>query len=177
MALSGAVPSHAQAQRFAIDGGQSEVEFRVRYLGLFTLGGRFGHVSGIVTVDPAHWETLEVAIEIPLDSLETRPEFWRSDMLGPRFFDAARYPTMSFRATGAERLGAETGAAAGTLTLHGATGPVRLQVRISTTTGALHVDGETRISRSAFGLGTSMPFASDEVRVTLRIRTLPAGTP
>ena len=177
LALGAAVPAHATPQRYAIDAARSRVEFRVHYLGLFTLGGQFSGISGVVTFDPDHWENLEVAIQIPVDSLQTRPEFWRSEMLGPRFFDGGQFPTIGFHAAGAERLGDETGEAGGTLTLHGMSGPVRLRARISALSGTLEVDGETLISRSAFRLGATLPFASDEVTVTMRIRAVPANPP
>lgn len=177
IAVGWAAPAGAAPQRFAIDAVASRIEFRVRYLGLFTLGGRFSHVAGIVVFDPAHWETLEVAIEIPVDSLETRPEFWRGEVLGPRFFDAARFPTIRFRAAGAERTGTANGEAAGTLVLHGKSGPVRLRAGIAELPGALQIDGETHLARSAFGLGTALPFASDDVTVTLRIRAVVAAAP
>ena len=83
--LGTAGPAVAAPQRYTIDGTASGVDFRVRYLGLFSLGGHFSHVTGVVVFDPAHWETLEVAIQIPVDTLETRPEFWRGEVLGPSF--------------------------------------------------------------------------------------------
>jgi polyisoprenoid-binding protein YceI len=177
-AAIGAVrPVCAAPQRFAIDAMQSSVDFRIRYLGLFSLGGRFSRVTGVVVFDPDHWESLEVAIEIPVDSLESRPEFYRNELLGPRFFDRPRYPTIEFRAAGAEHTGPAAGEATGELTLHGATGPVRLRARIVATDGALQVDGETHLARSAFGLGATLPFASDEVTVTMRIRAAVTAPP
>lgn len=176
-AIGAAGSAHAAPQRFAIDATQSRVDFRIRYLGLFSPGGRFSHVTGVVVFDPDHWETLEVEIEIPVDSLESRPEFWRSELLGPHFFDRSRYPSIAFRAAGAERTGPATGESAGDLTLHGTTGPIRLRARITAVAGALQVDAETRLARSAFGLGATLPFASDEVTVTLRIRAVPASGP
>ena len=170
-------PAQAAPQRFAVDAAQSHVDFRIRYLGLFSLSGRFNHVTGVVVFDPDHWETLEVAIQIVVDSLELKPEFWRNELLSARFFDAHRHPTIGVRATGAERTGPASGETTGSLTLHGTTGPVRLRARITTTNGTLEVDGETRLARSAFGLGASLPFASDEVTVALRIRAAPADTP
>jgi polyisoprenoid-binding protein YceI len=177
-AAIGAVrPVCAAPQRFAIDATQSSVDFRIRYLGLFSLGGRFSHVTGVVVFDPDHWESLEVAIEIPLESLESRPEFYRNELLGPHFFDRRRYPTIDFRAAGAERTGPATGEATGDLTLHGATRPVKLRARIVAMDGALEVDGETHLARSAFGLGATLPFGSDEVTVTMRIRAAVAAAP
>jgi len=175
VALLAAPAASAAAQRFAIDPANSRVDFRVRYLGLFTLGGRFAHPTGVVVFDPGHWESLEVTIEIPVDSLESRPQFWRSELLGPRFFDARRFPTIDWRAARAKRLESDNVETGGPLTLHGTTKPVTLRARIRTVDGQLEVDGEARLSRSAFGLGATLPLASDEVAVMLHVRATPAG--
>lgn len=175
--IGAAWPACAAPQRFAIDVTQSRVDFRIRYLGLFSLGGHFSRVTGVVIFDPNHWETLEVAIEIPVDSLESRPEFYRSELLSPKFFDSHRYPAIGFHAAGAEHTGPATGEATGALTLHGATGPVRLRARVTAMGGTLEVYGETQLARSAYGLGATLPLASDEVTVTLRIRAALATTP
>ena len=177
VAIGAPRPVCAAPQRFEVDAAQSHVDFRIRYLGLLTLSGRFSDVTGVVVFDPDHWETLEVAMQILVESLDLKPEFWRNELLSPRFFDARRYRTIGFSAAGAERTGPAAGDATGSLTLHGTTGPVRLRARITATAGALEVDGETHLARSAFGLGATLPFASDEVTVTLRIRATPATVP
>jgi polyisoprenoid-binding protein YceI len=177
IAFGVAGPVVAAPQRYTVDAASSSVDFRIRYLGLFTPGGRFSHVTGTVVFDPAHWETLEVTIRIPLDSLESRPEFWRGELLGSRFFDSRRYPNIDFSAAGAMRTGAGTGQAAGSLTLHGVSRPVTLRARIVAAGGALEVEGDTRLRRSVFGLGATLPLASDEVTVTLHIRAILATPP
>lgn len=170
----------AEPQRYRVDAAHSRVEFRIRYLGFFSPGGHFDRVNGIVTFDPEHWETLEVAIDIPLASLESRPAFWRPELLGPRFFDSARFPSMAFHATRAESRGPSSGAAWGSLSLHGVTRPVTLQARVVSHPDEVEIDAETRISRSAFGLGGTLPLAGDEVTVVMHIRAVadaaaPAG--
>ena len=176
-ALAPAAGAVAMPQRYAIDPAGSRVEFRVRYLGLFTLGGRFSRATGVVVFDPAHWDSLEVTIQIPVDSLESHPDFWRGELLGPRFFDARRYPSIDFRAVRGARLDESAGEAAGSLTLHGLTRAVTLRARITSIGGQLEVEGETHLSRSAFGLGATLPLASDEVTVTLRIRGAAQSVP
>ncbi len=169
-----AAAAMAAPQQYAIDPARSSVEFRIRYLGLFTPGGRFGRLSGVIVFDPDHWETLEVTIQIPVDSLESRPEFWRSDLLGPRFFDVSRFPTIALRASGAVRTTPEAGEASGSLTLHGTTRQTVLRARIRPGDGALEVEGEARISRADFGFAPTLPFASDQVTVTMTIRAVRA---
>ena len=81
---------------YAVDATGSRVEFRLRYFGFFSPGGRFDRVAGSVNFDPEHWDALTVSIRIAVESLESRPRFWRDELLGPRFFDGARYPGISF---------------------------------------------------------------------------------
>ena len=177
VAIAATGSAAAAPQLFTIDSASSTVDFRLRYLGLFTPGGRFSRVTGAIALDPTRPDSVAVTIQIPVDSLESRPEFWRSELLGPRFFDTNRYPVMEFHADHVPRTGPSGGEAAGRLTLHGVTGPVRLRAHVTASAGALEIAGETRISRSAFGLGATLPLASDQVTVTLRIRAVAAPEP
>ena len=94
-----------------IDVAHSYVEFQIRYLGLFTFGGRFSGLAGTLVFDKDHWDTLESQIEIPVDTLQARPSLWRATLLGPVYFDESHFPTIEFAATHAERTGPTTGEA------------------------------------------------------------------
>jgi polyisoprenoid-binding protein YceI len=158
---------------YAVDGTRSQVEFHIRYLGFFSPGGRFDRVAGTVSFDPERWDALAVSIRIGVDGLESRPRFWRNELLGPRFFDHARYPDIAFDGRHAERTGPDAGLAFGALTLRGITRPVALRTRLVVAAGALDVDADTTVRRSDFGLGGVLPLASDDVSIVLHLRAIP----
>ena len=165
----------AASQRYTVDVARSRVDFRIRYLGLFNPGGQFHGVTGTVVFDPLHWETLEVLIQIPVDSLESGPSLWRSELIGPRFFDGDRYPTIEFGSTRTERTAYATADIWGNLKLRSVTRPVLLKARIvpEADAAAVAVEAETLLQRSAFGLGAVLPFASDDVTIILHLRIVP----
>jgi polyisoprenoid-binding protein YceI len=102
----------------------------------------------------------------------------------PDFFDAAKYPTITFKSTKVTKAGKDKLKIAGDLTLHGVTKPVTLDV---STTGA-EVKGmfgetrrgfsaTTRISRKEFGLTWNKvveagPAVGDEVTIALEIEAV-----
>jgi polyisoprenoid-binding protein YceI len=162
---------------YQIDTVRSEVNFGVQCFGFFKYGGRFSRFSGNVVLDPSHWETLQLTVNIPVDSLESRPRLWRRVLLGPAFFDSVHYPSIAFGAMNATRTGRTSAEATGNLTIRGTTRPLRLAILAAPNADALEVNAETTLKRSDFGLGGVLPFASDDVTVVLRLRLLPEPPP
>jgi polyisoprenoid-binding protein YceI len=158
---------------YAVDSASSRVDFRIRLFGLFSPGGRFRRVAGTVVFDPDHWDALAVSVRISVGDMESRPRFWRDELLGPRFFDHARYPQISFAATRAEQTAPSAGLAYGEVTLRGTTRPVVLRARLQPSDEALEIEADTALKRSDFGLGGVLPLASDEVTIALSLHTTP----
>lgn len=160
---------------YTVDGARSQVEFRIRYFGFFSPGGRFDQVAGTVTFEPARWDALAVSIRISVDSLDSRPRFWRDELLGPRFFDHARFSDITFDGRRAEQTGPDAGRVFGALTLRGITQPVTLRAHLAAAPAALDIDADTSVRRSDFGLGGVLPLASDEVSIVLHLRAVPGS--
>ena len=175
IAIVTASAAGAEPRCYAVDAARSQVEFRIRVFGLFRPGGRFDRIDGTVLFDRQHWETLVVTVRIAVDGLEGRPRFWRDELLGARFFDRARYPTITFAGTHAERTGPASGVAYGSLTLRGITRPIALRARLAPAADALEIDADSSVRRSEFGLGGVLPLASEEVAVQMHLRATPAA--
>ena len=171
--LAGALQASARQVPYKIDIDRSEVDFGVKCFGFFKYGGRFSGFSGDVLLDPEHWESLQLKIQIPVDSLESRPKLWRHTLLGPAFFDSNRYPSIKFGAMNARRTGQTSAEATGNLTIRGTTRPMRLSILAAPNADAIEIDTETTLKRSDFGLGGVLPLASDDVTVVLRLRLVP----
>jgi polyisoprenoid-binding protein YceI len=102
--------------------------------------------------------------------------------MGRGWFEAAKFPKMTFRSTRVERTGANTARVTGTLTLHGVSRPVRLAVTYNGGYPPASFDpGGARIGfsahgtlrRSAFGIASAIPApgsnlgVGDEVEVAI----------
>ncbi|MBS0374299.1 MAG: YceI family protein [Proteobacteria bacterium] len=177
VALGASAPAIAATQRYAVDGAQSWVDFKVRYLGLFSLGGRFRAVTGDLAVDLDDARELVVTMAIPVSTLESKPAFWRSELLSPRFFDAAHHPEIRFAAERSESEAGDARRCFGTLTLRGTSRPVVLDARLRRAAGSLEVEASALVSRAAFGLGGVLPFASDDVTISLHLVARPTPSP
>ena len=162
--------------RYNVDVTRSRVDFKIRYLGIFMLGGQFNGVVGTAVFDSDRWETLAVGIRVPVNGLETRPSFWRGELLGPHFFDSAHYPAIEFSTTRTARTGNGTADAWGNLTVRSVTRPVLLKARVGLESDAVAVtvEAEAQLQLSAFGLGGVVRFASDDVAIVLHLRMVPA---
>jgi polyisoprenoid-binding protein YceI len=110
-------------QRFSVDWPHSAVDFAVRFMGLSTVRGAFANFGGTLMYDPASILGSSVSIVIQTNSINTNVEFRDKDLKSPNFFDAEKYPLITFHSEKIEK--AKDGfVARGPLTMHGITRPV-----------------------------------------------------
>ena len=87
----------AGGSSWQIDPAHSHVEFAVRHLMISTVKGAFGDVRGAVWVDESDARTVLVDVTIQVASIDTRQEQRDAHLRSADFFDAARFPTITFR--------------------------------------------------------------------------------
>lgn len=124
--LSGS--AFAQTQTWYLDPNHSSAQFSVRHMGISTVRGAFTKVNGTiheVAGDPSK-DTVDVVIDTA--SVDTRVTMRDNDLRSPHFFDAAMYPTMTFKSTSVEAAGPGKLKVTGNLTIRGITKPVVLDV-------------------------------------------------
>jgi polyisoprenoid-binding protein YceI len=126
-ALAGALaggPAARDTATFTIDKGHSELTFRIRHM-MSRVSGTFRDWRGTLTGDPASWTGGSTEIVIQAASIDTRNEKRDTDLKSPDFFDAAKYPEVTFRSTSVSVTGTAV-TLKGELTMHGVTRPVTL---------------------------------------------------
>ena len=138
------------ATQYTIDPAHSSVQFSVRHLMVSNVRGSFTGVQGTVTADPAQPERGTVEAEIDVHTIATHDENRDAHLKSPDFFDAERYPKITFRSTKIEKAGANTFRVTGDLTIHGVTKPITLEVE-EVTEEAKDPWGNTRIGAAAKG--------------------------
>jgi len=97
-----AQPLSEIATNWQLDPAHSSVEFGVRHLMISTVKGRFGDISGTVTLDPSDESAASVEVTVQTASIDTRQEQRDAHLRSPDFFDAQSFPVISFRGKSVE---------------------------------------------------------------------------
>jgi polyisoprenoid-binding protein YceI len=171
-----AISASAQVETWQIDPAHSASQFAIRHLGISTVRGAFTKTSGTVQYDPADASKTVIDVTIDAASLNTRVEMRDNDLRSDKFFDVAKYPTITFKSKRAEAAGKGKMKITGDLTIHGVTKEVVLDVDgpagpIKDPRGNTHVGASatTTISRKDFGVSALPAMIGDEVQITLDV--------
>ena len=172
----------AQTTQWKIDPMHSEADFAIKHMAISTVHGTFHGLSGTINFDPADVTKSSVEATIPVSTVDTGVTPRDNDLKSPRFFDAAQFPTMTFKSTSVHKDG-DHYEVAGNLTLHGVTKPVVLKLE-DLGKAQPGMDGKsvhrgftatTTIDRKDFGLTFNGTLKSgdavlaDEVRIEIDI--------
>jgi polyisoprenoid-binding protein YceI len=123
-----ALPAFAfAADSWNIDPAHSQVSFSVKHLLISNVRGDFDKTAGKVMLDEADITRSTVEATIEVASISTRDEKRDGHLKSPDFFDAAKFPTITFKSTKVEKAG-DGLKVTGDLTMHGVTKPVVLDV-------------------------------------------------
>jgi polyisoprenoid-binding protein YceI len=165
------------ATTWKIDPAHSEITFKVKHLMITTVTGYFKVFEGqLVTEGEGFNTTSSVQFSADIESIDTKNEQRDGHLKSEEFFDANKFPKLSFSGNKFEALG-ESATLQGDLTIKGVTKPISLDVEIGgevVDPYGQHKAGFTfsgKISRKAFGLTwnavteTGSVVVSDDVRL------------
>ena len=113
-------------QRFDIDASHSAMEFAVRFMGLSTVRGAFANFGGTLMYDPKSITRSSVSVVIETKSINTNVATRDKDLKSPNFFDAEKFPLITFHSERIERT-KDGFVARGPLTMHGVARPVAIR--------------------------------------------------
>ncbi len=174
--LLAALPFAAYAaDSYTVDPPHTFAHFKVNHLGFSTMHGRFDKTSGKVTLDTAA-KTGSVDISIETDSITTGFAKRDEHLKSPDFFNAAEFPTMTFKSDKVHFKGDKPVSVDGQLTLLGVTKPVKLTItefncgnnpmikKYECGAGAV-----AEIKRSDFGMKAYLPAVGDNITLEFEI--------
>ena len=172
----------AVATTWSIDGAHSNVEFSVKHMMISTVKGMFQTVEGTVDWDGQNLETASVNARIDSSSLTTFNEMRDNHLRTNDFFDAEKWPDMTFQSTRVEPDGDDEFKVHGNLTIRDVIQPVVLDTEFE---GLMDKDAfgkrraaftaTTTINRKDFGINWNGTIEAggvvvgDKVKVTLHI--------
>ncbi|MDN5864921.1 MAG: YceI family protein [Gammaproteobacteria bacterium] len=168
----------AQATTYKIDSAHTFPQFEIRHLAFSMIHGRFNHTTGTITMDRA--ENLgSVQVRIAVDSVDTGVDARDAHLQKPEFFDAGKYPYITYQSTRVDYTGEHTATVYGKLTMKGVTKPVELHVsRIHCAPDPLGegercgFDASAEIKRSNFGVSAYVPVIPDTVHIILNVEAV-----
>ena len=182
------LPATAATSDWKIDPAHSSAQFAVRHLGISTVRGAFTKVTGTVRLDDQDVTKSSVEVTIDTDSVDTRVPDRDKDLRSERFFDVAKYPTITFKSKKVEQAGAGKLKVTGDLTIHGTTREVALDVdgptpAIKDPWGNQRAAGNatTKINRQEFGMkyNDKMPtgdlLIGDDIGITIDFEMIRLG--
>jgi polyisoprenoid-binding protein YceI len=113
---------------WSIDPSHTDVGFAVKHLMISTVKGRFTDFDGTVELDPDHPAQGRVKVIIRAASIDTRNADRDAHLRSADFFDADRFPTLTFVSRRVEPLDGGRLRIVGDLTIRGVTREVPLEV-------------------------------------------------
>ena len=145
-------------------------------MGISTVRGAFTKVSGNVQYDPADPAATSIDVTIDAASVDTRVEMRDNDLRSPNFFDAAKYPSLTFKSKRVEAAWKARLKVTGDLTIHGVTKTVVLDVEgpsdpVRDPRGNLHMGASatTKVNRQDFGVSGVPVMVGDDVSITIDV--------
>ena len=111
-----------------IDPQHTAAQFSVRHLAISTVRGQFSNVKGTVQWDDEDITKSTVDISIDVNSVDTREPKRDAHLKSADFFDAAKYPEMTFKSKKIEKAADGKLKVTGDLTIRGTTREVILDV-------------------------------------------------
>jgi len=127
LALMAPALALAQTSTWNFDSSHTHASFTVRHLVISNVRGEFGKTTGSVMLDENDITKSKVNATIDVGSIDTREPKRDEHLRSPDFFDAAKYPTITFTSTKVEKAG-DGLKVTGNLTMKGVTKPVVLDV-------------------------------------------------
>src|SRR5437868_1945813 len=124
------IASPVRGDNYKFDPARSKIAFQLRHL-LGSARGEFHKFSGTINVDREHPERSTVTATIQVASIDTKIAKRDQHLRSPDFFDAAKFPEITFRNHAVKRTGPDSGDITGELTMHGVTRPITLHVKLA----------------------------------------------
>ncbi|HVX27269.1 MAG TPA: YceI family protein [Parafilimonas sp.] len=167
---------------YKIDPSHSEIVFKVRHLVISTVSGHFSKFDATMTSSKEDFTDAQVSFEADVDSVSTKSEQRDAHLKSDDFFNAEKFPKITFKSTSIEKKSDDEYTLHGDITIRDVTKPITLKVEH----GGSVIDpwGQSKegfeitgkISRKEFGLKWNAlteaggAVAGDEVRLQLSVQ-------
>ena len=173
-----ALVTGASAATWNVDAAHSSVNFAVKHLVISTVNGSFDEFSGSIDWDGKDLSTGKADFTIQMGSVDTDNTGRDEHLVSDDFFNAAEFPTITFKSTKVIPGDGSSFQLVGDMTMHGVTKSVTFDCEFNGTadfrgTVKAGFSAKTKINRQDFGITWSKSLdggglvVSDEVKISL----------
>ncbi|WP_418500252.1 YceI family protein [Flagellimonas sp.] len=157
------------------DRAHSKVGFAITHLMISEVEGHFSDFDITATASDTFGDA-EFTVDIKTTSIDTDNGRRDDHLRSADFFDAEKYPSITFKSTGYEKTGDKTFKLTGDLTMHGVTKPITLEGKVNGVItdqrsqklkAGLKLTGT--INRLDFGVGGETASLGNEVDLTINL--------
>jgi polyisoprenoid-binding protein YceI len=179
----------ALSGEYTIDPAHSSIGFTVRHAMVTNVRGSFGEYEGKLVLDGTEPARSTAAIDVAIASVDTGIADRDGHLRSGDFFDAEKFPQMTFRSTAAEQLGGDKYRITGDLTIKDVTRPIAIDLEFQGSATDVYgnervgFEGGTEILRSDWGLTWNAALeaggvmVSDKVKLNFDISAIKAAAP
>jgi polyisoprenoid-binding protein YceI len=166
--VAGIVSVATFAQAWSLDKAHSNVSFTITHMMISEVDGNFKKFDAKITSTKDDLSDAVFEFSTEIAAISTGNEMRDGHLQGEKWFDAAKYPTMTFKSTSVKKGSGENYTIVGNATLHGVTKPLTLKAVVK---GPIDNKGKKIvgikatgvISRTDFGIGEAGPSLGSEV--------------
>ena len=159
---------------YKIDPTHTATVFSWNHFGISTPSANFTDIQGTIKVDNAKPSNSSVEVTIPLSSVNTNVVALDKEFQEEAWFNAAKYPNITFKSSKVETKDKKHFKITGNLTVKGVTKPVVLDAVLNkqgehpmAKGPAIGFNATTSFNRSAFGIGNYVPNVGDKITVNI----------
>lgn len=167
--------SRAAVETYVADPAHTTIGFNIRHF--FTkVPGTFQKFDAKIVVDRENLEKSSAEATIQIASVSTGQPKRDAHLQQPEFFDAAKFPTMTFKSTVWKKLDEKTYEVTGDLTIKGKTKPVVLKVTalgfgegMPPGTQISGWEATTKLNRHDFDVSAFKGVVADDVEISINV--------
>lgn len=168
----------AAPETYIIDGTHTFPRFEYSHFGYSNQISRFDKTSGTIVIDRVAKKG-SVDVVIDTTSVNTGVALFNGHLQGEDFFDAKKFPTITFKSSKLNFAGDKLASVEGSLTIKGISKPVTLEISSFQCMAhpllkkdACGANAVAKIKRTDFNNGKFAPYVGDEVTLTIAVEAI-----
>lgn len=170
--ILGSISTFAQS-KWTVDKAHAKLGFTVTHMSLSEVDGNFKKFDASITSSKPDFSDGVFELSADIASVNTDNEMRDGHLKSDKYFDAAKFPTLTFKSTSISKIDAKRYKLTGNMSLHGITKPVSLDLvlngvgkSMSTQKPVAGFKVTGTINRTDFGVGNApAAIISEEIQL------------